>query len=292
MLMETPRWLLNQDRDSIKARKVIKKMRGFRNDFEVENEVQHYLFAADKHKTQRSSAHSYEAMGDLLQNSDLRVLVVSSIVLQMSQQLCGINAVFYYSTTFFGGIISDPLVGTNWVAFVNVVATYIALKLMDSTARRTLLLWSTGGMIVSTLFILVAVSGYVPNYVALLAVMAFVSFFEIGLGPIPWLIVAEMFDSKYVATAMAMSCIVNWACNFLVGLLFPFMQLYLGSLTFVPFLAVLVCSFMFTLCYLPETYGRSVDEIQKLVQDPYDEVSRIPSGYYSFRILMAGFLCL
>jgi SP family facilitated glucose transporter-like MFS transporter 3 len=273
--MESPRWLLNQDPDSLEARRVIKKMRGFRNEFEVEHEVQHYLFAAAKHKTQRASAHSYEAMGDLIYNPEMRVLVVSSIVLQMSQQLCGINAVFYYSTSFFHGIIDDPLVGTNWVAFINVVATYIALRLMDSTARRTLLLWSTGGMMVSTVFILLAVSGLLPDYIALGAVMAFVSFFEIGLGPIPWLIVAEMFDSKYVATAMSISCIVNWGCNFLVGLLFPFMQEYLGALSFVPFLLVIICSFLFTWLYLPETYGRSVDEIQRLVQDPYDEVRSI-----------------
>jgi hypothetical protein len=51
----------------------------------------------------------------------------------------------------------------------------------------------------------------------------------IGLGPIPWLIVAEMFDAKYVATAMSMACIVNWACNFLVGLCFPFIQQALGT---------------------------------------------------------------
>ena len=76
-----------------------------------------------------------------------------------SQQLCGINAVFYYSTSFFQGIISNPLLGSTLVAFINVVATYIALKLMDNTARRTLILWSAGGMIVSTAFIIAAILG-------------------------------------------------------------------------------------------------------------------------------------
>ena len=50
----------------------------------------------------------------------------------------------------------------------------------------------------------------------------------IGLGPVPWLIVAEMFDSKYVATAMSMACIANWSCNFIVGVTFPYLSLYLG----------------------------------------------------------------
>lgn len=116
----------------------------------------------------------------------------------MAQQLCGINAVFYYSTEFFTGVINDPLVGSTLVGFVNVVATYIALLLMDNTARRTLILISAGGMFVSTIFIISALLGVVPNVIALVATMSYVSFFEIGLGPIPWLIVAEMFDSKYV----------------------------------------------------------------------------------------------
>eukprot|EP00596_Hydrurales_sp_CCMP1899_P000568 CAMPEP_0119035618 /NCGR_PEP_ID=MMETSP1177-20130426/2755_1 /TAXON_ID=2985 /ORGANISM="Ochromonas sp, Strain CCMP1899" /LENGTH=563 /DNA_ID=CAMNT_0006994141 /DNA_START=164 /DNA_END=1855 /DNA_ORIENTATION=+ len=271
-LLESPRWLLGKDEKSAEARVVIKQMRGFRHDGDVEHEVQHFLFAASKHKTPRESAHSGGAMYDLLQAKDTRVLVVSAIVLQMGNQLCGINAVFYYSTTFFEGLISDPLVGTTLVAFVNVVATYVALKLMDTTQRRTLILISTGGMIVATGFIIASLSGLLPNYVALFAIMTFVSFYEIGLGPIPWLIVAEMFDAKYVATAMSLACIVNWGCNFLVGLCFPFIQQALGAWSFGPFGLVLIITFIFTLCYLPETHGRSVQEIHQMVRGGDDEV--------------------
>lgn len=272
-LLESPRWLLNINRDSVEARIVIKQMRGFRSDAEVEWEVEHFMFAASKHKTDRKSAHSSDAMWDLLFRArDQRVLVISSVILQMAQQLCGINAVFYYSTTFFEGIISNPLMGSTLVGFVNVIATYVALKLMDSTARRTLILWSSFGMLVSTVLIIAALLGVIYNSIALVAVMAFVSFFEIGLGPIPWLIVAEMFDAKYVATAMSIACIVNWACNFLVGLLFPFIQEALGPWSFAPFGVVLVMTFLFTYFYLPETHGRTVEEIQRLVGSPDEDV--------------------
>lgn len=212
-------------------------------------------------------------MWDLLCDQDIRVLVVSAIVLQIFQQLCGINAVFYYSTSLFDGVIDNPVVGTNLVALVNVLATYVALKLMDSTARKTLILWSAGGMLVSTIFIIAALKGYVYKFIAVISVMSFVSFFEIGLGPIPWLIVAEMFDSKYVATAMSMACIANWGCNFLVGLCFPFMQEYLGAWCFGPFGIVLVVSLVFTASYLPETHGRTVDEIHRMVRTRTMEVS-------------------
>lgn len=181
---------------------------------------------------------------------------------------------FYYSSTFFEGVIDNPLQGTTIVAFVNVIATYVALKLMDNTNRRTLILWSSGGMLVSTFFIIAALLEFIPKSIALIAVMAFVSFFEIGLGPIPWLIVAEMFDAKYVATAMSLACIVNWACNFLVGLLFPLMQEALGPLSFAPFALVLVFAFLFSYFYLPETHGKTVEEIQRLVGCEDEEVKR------------------
>lgn len=263
-LLESPRWLLSKDTQSHEARVVIKKFRGLRSDGDVETEAQHFLFALAKYKTTEASGgigDTCSAIWELLRERRLRSLVLSALGLQVAQQLCGINAVFYYSTSFFQGVIDDPLVGTNLVAFVNVVATYIALRLMDSTGRRTLLLWSSGGMLVSTALILAALTGYVQQIYALAAVMAFVSFFEIGLGPVPWLIVAEMFDAKYVATAMSLACVVNWACNFLVGLLFPFMQEWLGPWSFGPFAAVIAITYALTLAYLPETRGLSTDEI-------------------------------
>ena len=274
-LLESPRWLLSKDEHSEEAKVVIKKLRGYRDDEDVDIEVDNFLYAQSKHKMNRTSAHSGGAMLDLWRDKNMHRLVIASVVLQMAQQLCGINAVFYYSTTFFEGIINDPLLGTTLVAFVNVVATYIALKIMDTTGRRTLILFSAGGMFLSTLFITAALLGYIYKIIALLAVMAFVSFFEIGLGPIPWLIVAEMFDSKYVATAMSMACIVNWGCNFLVGFLFPFSQQALGPWTFIPFAVVLVLSYFFTLFYLPETQGRTVEEIQKFAMSIGDEQSML-----------------
>ena len=129
-------------------------------------------------------------------------------------------------------------------------------------------------MFFSTIFIILPLLGIMPNIIALVAVMAYVSFFEIGLGPIPWLIVAEMFDSKYVATAMSIACIVNWGCNFLVGLCFPFIQQALGPYCFAPFGIVIIGAFVFTSLYLPETHGRTVEEIQRLAGQGDEEVQQ------------------
>ena len=83
-----------------------------------------------------------------------------------------------------------------------------------------------------------------------------------------------MFDSKYVATAMSVACIVNWGCNFLVGLLFPFVQAALGPWCFAPFAVVLVGVYAFTSLMLPETHGRTIEEINRLVGSGDDEVQQ------------------
>ena len=96
----------------------------------------------------------------------------------------------------------------------------------------------------------------------------FVVFFGIGLGPIPWLIVAEMFEGSYLEPAQSLACQLNWIANFVVGLAFPFVSAALGPWAFMPFAAVLVCVFFFALIFLPETLGRTPEEIKQLVNGP------------------------
>jgi SP family facilitated glucose transporter-like MFS transporter 3 len=197
----------------------------------------------------------------MIRSPKLRKLLLSCLVLQMAQQFSGINAVFYYSTSFFEGVIDSPQLGTTIVGAVNVLATYAALLLMDSCGRKSIILWSSGGMFLSCVVIVLSLLGYFNNMLALVAVNFYVIFFEIGLGPIPWLIVAEMFDGKYIAVAMSVCSQLNWACNFIVGLVFPSMNAYLGPYSFGPFALVLAFTFLFALFVLPETQGTTPDEL-------------------------------
>ena len=114
------------------------------------------------------------------------------MALHFAQQLCGINAVFYYSTSFFVGVIDNPDVGTALVGLVNVVATLAATVVMDSAGRVMLLAVSALGMFGATVLITAALAGLVANTMALTGVLLFVAFFAFGLGPIPWMIVSEM----------------------------------------------------------------------------------------------------
>ncbi|CAM9247288.1 unnamed protein product [Chrysoparadoxa australica] len=262
-IFESPRWLLNRDAGSVEACMAIRKLRGLRTEEEVQVEIDHIVEAARAQRLNYNSAHAAGAVLDLLTEPKMTLLVVSFAVLHVAQQLSGINAVFYYSNSFFDGVIDNPLVGTTMVGVVNVLFTYFALKLMDRAGRVQLVLLSAGGMLACTVVITLALGGLVPNYAALVGVMGYVAFFELGLGPIPWLIVAEMFDAKYVATASSIASQINWASNFVVGLCFPFMNAALGMWSFVPFGMVLLFTVIFTLLYLPETAGRTAAEASR-----------------------------
>ena len=192
-LLESPRWLLGRNANSSKARFIIKKLRGFRYDEEVEIEVEHYLGASKSQSLQTDSNSSDNSgrktaknpMLEMFQDKKVRLLVISTLVMQVANQFSGINAVFYYSGLFFDGVIENPLVGTTLMGAINVLATYVALLLMDKCGRRTLIMWSSAGMFVSCIVIVISLNGYFSNMVALGAVASYVCFFEIGLGPIP-----------------------------------------------------------------------------------------------------------
>ena len=269
-LLESPRWLLDRDETSSAARDALRKLYGFRDPEQIEHEVSHIVGANAVHKLKPQDSalgtDIFSALKGVYKDKKARPLLFSAMALHVGQQLCGINAVFYYSTMFFEGVISNPLLGTTLVAAINVVATYVAIVLMDQCGRKALLTVSASGMLLGVLAITLALYGFLPKLVALGAVMVYVAFFEVGLGPIPWLVVAEMFDARHIDAAQSVACQVNWLCNFLVGAAFPAVNKSLGPLCFLPFGVILALTLLFVLVILPETRGKSVEDIQEAMQ--------------------------
>lgn len=292
-LLESPRWLLSKDTNSLRARYVIKRLRGLRNEQEVEREVGYFLGGAsaqDPNKTTKDEKHDEHSnnnnanaknnnrglLQEIWNDTKRRKLLISCLVLPMAQQLSGINAIIYYSGSFFDGIIADPLVGTVIVFGVNIAASYVSLLLMNSTGRKTLILCSSAGMIFSCILVTVALMGIVSNTYAIVAVALYLIFFQIGLGPIPWLIVAEMFDGKYVALVMSLSSQLNWICNSIVGFVFPSLNAALTPYTFVPFIIVLIFTFLFTMFFVPETQGTTPEDlVAEMKESSHDMVYSI-----------------
>lgn len=197
-LLESPRWLLGRDPKSLKARYIVKRLRGLRYDHEVESEVRFFLMGGDAQNSStmaegsgtnsdnnnNNNNHTSSQMSiltEMWEQTRIRNLLLASLTLQVAQQFCGINAVFYYSTSFFEGVIDNPLVGTTIVGAVNVAATWAVLFMMDSYGRKTLILWSSAGMFISCIFIVLSLLGYFNHIIAVFAVNSYVAFFEVRL---------------------------------------------------------------------------------------------------------------
>ena len=166
--------------------------------------------------------------------------------------------------------------GSVLASSVNVLATGLSIYLIERMGRRKLLLISTFGMMLSCVGLTWALQAMQPSpdplappppawvgFMSVGMVLVFVSFFEVGLGPIPWLIGAEIFPNRVRSKAMAISSTINWLSNFAVGLSFPSISLALGPASFVPFGAVLALAFCLEYKFVPETQGKTLEEIQE-----------------------------
>jgi len=141
--------------------------------------------------------------------------------------------------------------------------------LVDRVGRRPLLLVGTLGMAVSLIvlgagFVLAAgAGGSTVGIITAVSLMAYISFFAIGLGPVFWLLISEIFPLQVRGTAMSFATIANWTANFVITLFFLELVAVLGQAgTFWLFAAIGIVAFVFTLRLVPETKGLSLEQIE------------------------------
>ncbi|KFV74442.1 Solute carrier family 2, facilitated glucose transporter member 1, partial [Dryobates pubescens] len=203
---------------------------------------------------------------ELFRSPMYRQPILIAIVLQLSQQLSGINAVFYYSTSIFEKSgVEQPVYATIGSGVVNTAFTVVSLFVVERAGRRTLHLIGLAGMAGCAVLMTIALTllDQMPwmSYLSIVAIFGFVAFFEIGPGPIPWFIVAELFSQGPRPAAFAVAGLSNWTSNFIVGMGFQYIAQLCGSYVFIIFTVLLVLFFIFTYFKVPETKGRTFDEI-------------------------------
>uniref|UniRef100_M4ABM3 Solute carrier family 2 member 3b n=1 Tax=Xiphophorus maculatus TaxID=8083 RepID=M4ABM3_XIPMA len=257
---ESPRYLLIVLNEEDEARKALERLRG---TDDVNDDIQEM-----KEEGMKMAMEKKVSIPELFRSPNYRQPIIIAIILQLSQQLSGINAVFYYSTGIFKSAgVSQPIYATIGAGIVNTVFTIVSLFLVERAGRRTLHLIGLAGMAVSallmTIFLSLVNSNQVMSYLAIVAVFTFVASFEMGPGPIPWFIVAELFSQGPRPAAMAVSGCSNWTANFLVGLGFPKLEELCGPYVFLIFMVLLILFFIFTYLRVPETKGRTFDEIEQ-----------------------------
>ncbi|KAF9285023.1 sugar transporter [Linnemannia elongata] len=191
-----------------------------------------------------------------------RPLIILTLV-QLSQQLSGINGVIFYSTAIMSQILpSSGAMITVYISIVNVLMTLIAAYVMDKAGRRTLLMVSAVAMGCSSFLLAWSLNYEIPKLSAF-SIIAFVATFAIGLGPIPFLIIPEVVDTAAVASASAYALSVNWTTNFIVSVMFLKLQEWWGGNVFYLFTVILGLLTVAINRIIPETRGKTVEEVAR-----------------------------
>ena len=256
-LPESPRWLMSRSREG-EARVLLERIR---DTSDVEKEL------AEIEASLNQQGGSWRE----LFGASLRPALIVGIGLAVFQQFTGINTVIYYAPTIFqfAGFhsASSAILATVGIGMINVLLTIVALWLLDRAGRRPLLLYGLTGMVIS-----LGVLGYaflspsLSNVVASVAVVSlavYVACFAIGLGPVFWLMIAEIYPLRIRGRAMGVATMANWGSNLIIALTFLSLLHALGrAWTFWLYAIVGVLGWIFVYKMVPETKGRTLEEIE------------------------------
>lgn len=260
-LVESPAWLLEQG-DHERAEQEIARLYGSDN-------VQRVLAwmepspSTDLESEVLSEEQEHQgSVLSLLVSPLFRRQLLVAIGVSAAQQLTGVNAVCYYSSDIFTDAgLSDGRVGTVIVNAILVIPTLTVARLSESYGNRKLLLWGLAGMFLSATGITISLAlGVQPLSIVFTA--TFVGSFSTSVGPLIWSITAALFTDSVRATAVSICIFFNWVCNLIIGVFFPYVSDAFGSYSFVPFMVTTALFFAFTLQCIPETAGKTTEEIQ------------------------------
>jgi SP family galactose:H+ symporter-like MFS transporter len=257
---QSPRWLLKIGAEKA-ARRVLSLVR---SPDEIETEVQ---------EIRDDLKHNRQVGWTELLTPRLRPALLVGVGLAVFQQVTGINTIIYYAPQIFqkAGLdnATTALAATIGIGAINVLSTLVAIWLVDRIGRKPLLLAGLAGMIVS----LAAVGaeqqfgstiGVNPHWLAPITVGfigLYIVCFAFSLGPVVWLMISEIFPNRARARGAAISTAANWMANFVVSLSFPVLQLMMGPSLWFLYGALGVTAFIFIVGYVPETKGKSLEEI-------------------------------
>ncbi|KAI9470684.1 MAG: general substrate transporter [Benjaminiella poitrasii] len=201
------------------------------------------------------------------------------LLLQLAQQLSGINAVIFYSTSIMSSVFPDSSgLITVFISIVNLIMTVVSAVLMDRVGRRTLFLVSSSWMALMALLL-----GWSMNHnhsiLAAVAIVGFVAAFAIGLGPIPFLMIPELVETRAVSSACSVGLAANMVSNFLVSAGFLSLRDVMGQgQVFYLFAVCLVALVACAVFILPETKGQSAEEVIRSGYSIYPSHIRITAN--------------
>ena len=261
---ESPRYLVSVGRTG-EAKEVLRTLEGAQVDLDARvAEIEH---AARSDKAPRFK--------DLRGRFGLLPIVWVGVGLSVFQQFVGINVIFYYSSSLWQSVGIDPSSSFFYsftTSVINIVGTVIAMVLIDRVGRKPLAATGSAGMAVSLAAVAWAFSYKtgtgddisLPDTqaaVALVAAHTFVLFFAMSLGVAAWVLLGEMFPSRIRAAALGVAACAQWVANWLVTATFPSMAEWNLSGSYVIYAIFATLAVPFILKWVPETKGRTLEEM-------------------------------
>lgn len=266
---ESPMYCIkNGDVDS--ARNGLQKLRGSHYNIDEEiSEAQRVIAEIESQKLTITQAFSTTAA---------RKGLCIGLVIMFLQQFSGVNGVIFYASDIFrsAGSSMNENVATIITGVFSVLGTFASTQVIDRLGRKPLLFMSDLFMAISAailgMFFYLKDNEYsiadnsVVRTIPLIATCVFLVMFSIGFGPIPWMFISEIFPPNTKGPASSIASFFNWNCAFAVSFGFPIIKELLHSdLTFWMFAAISGAGAAFVLMFVPETKGRTVDEVQRIL---------------------------
>lgn len=257
---ESPRWLAKNGRLDV-ARGVLAKIGGEEYARAAASDIESTLGSEEVQKVRFS---------DLLEPK-MRKVIVLGIVLAVFQQWCGINVIFNYAEEIFraaGYDISTVLKNIAWTGSVNLVFTLLAFGIVDRGGRRPLMLFGSAALAVIYVAMGFCYHSGVKGVPMLLLVLAAIGCYAMSLAPVTWVVISEIFPNRIRGAAMAVAVSSLWIACFILTYTFPTLNAKLGSAgTFWLYAAICALGFVFIKLKLPETKGKSLEQIERELVD-------------------------
>lgn len=246
---ETPRYLALTNKNE-EALKILTRINGVERAKEILVDIKSTL-------TQHSS--KIFAYGKLV--------VVIGVLLSIFQQFVGINVALYYAPRIFesmGAGKDASMMQTVVMGLINVIFTVIAITTVDKLGRKPLLIIGSTGMAIG-MFAISALSFYnIIGISTLVFIIIYTASFMMSWGPITWVLISEIFPNKIRGQAVAIAVAFQWAANYFISSTYPAMMEYSGAMTYGFYGVMSVLSALFVWKMIPETKGKTLEELEKL----------------------------
>jgi SP family sugar porter-like MFS transporter len=252
---ESPRWLTQNVINHDKAKRVLSKIGG--SDFAV----------SEFDAIEKSFKNEEKADLKFMKQPGIKKLLILGIILAVFQQWCGINVIFNYAQEIFsnaGYSVSDILFNIVITGIVNLVFTFVGMFTVDRFGRKALMLIGAGGLAGIYAVLGAMYFFHIQGLPLLIMVVTAIACYSMSLAPVTWVVLSEIFPNSVRGTAMSVATFSLWAGCFVLTYTFPVLnQLLKASGTFWLYGVICVLGFVFILKKLPETKGRSLEEIEK-----------------------------